>query len=185
MRLSDKCVSCHFRRKWKKKRFLQVKVRLGQEKERRCKEKVRLSHEKARLNKGKVRLGLYMENAKNEVRKIRVSFRCTEEESRQLEQWVREFGYSNLSEYIRRKLFPDTEKNRIFDIRVLEAVKEIEFNNLKIGVNINQIAKVCNSRPGVYRKDIENLKKEVNLIQYNFQSLEKKLLEIQGQMMGG
>lgn len=64
-------------------------------------------------------------------------------------------------------------------------MKEIEFNNLKIGVNINQIAKICNSRPGVYQKDIENLKKEVNLIQYNFQLMEKKLLEIQEQMMKG
>ena len=102
-----------------------------------------------------------------------------------MEKEVKQFGYPNLSEYVRKKIFPETEKKRLFDARVVEALKEMEFNNLKTGVNINQIAKICNSRHGVSQNDIDNLKKEFNLMQHNFKTLEKKLLEIQDQMMEG
>ena len=58
MRLSDKCVSCHFQRKWKKVRQRKEKVRRKDAKVRQGKEKVRRKDAKVRQKNAKVRPGV-------------------------------------------------------------------------------------------------------------------------------
>lgn len=109
----------------------------------------------------------------------KVSFRCTSEEKDSLYMQAKLQGYQALSNYIRKQLFHPGSNERIFDAEIAKILRDMEYNNLKVGVNINQIARVCNSKKYVAQQDLEDLKKELNLLHHNYRELHSLLLEHQ------
>lgn len=82
-----------------------------------------------------------------------VSFRLTYEERENLRKMANRRKLS-LASYIREKIFtPD--KRLPAEIEAL--LKDLKYNDLKIGTNINQVAKVCNSKQYASKEDYKKL----------------------------
>lgn len=81
-------------------------------------------------------------------------FRCTKEESDKINDLAAKERKSR-SAYLR-----DAALNRNVpkvDERVAKILKQFQENELKIGVNINQAVRLCNSKKHVSRQDYEQL----------------------------
>lgn len=87
---------------------------------------------------------------KNMVKK----FRCTEEEAEWLEAKSKE-RKMNVSEYIRRKVFRNDRV--LLPATILDLLKKMNYYNLKIGTNINQIVRSCNSKKFITKEDYQLL----------------------------
>lgn len=87
-------------------------------------------------------------------RKIVKTFRCTEEEAGKLQEFSKKEHLTE-AEYIRRKIL----KNEISMLPAETAaeLKKLKYYNLKIGTNINQIVRSCNSKKFITREDYRGL----------------------------
>lgn len=99
----------------------------------------------------------YQELDTNRKRNNRLSFRLTNEELKLFNQLYEKSKYTSKETFIRQSILNTVLI--IKDYKYLDGVTE-EIN--KIGVNINQIAKFANSNGGIYKGQIEMLKKEMN-----------------------
>ena len=87
---------------------------------------------------------------KNSVKK----FRCTEEEVKFLEEKSAEKNIS-VSEYIRKKVFQN--ERFLIPAAVFDLLKKLNYYNLKIGTNINQVVRSCNSKKFITKEDYQLL----------------------------
>ena len=97
--------------------------------------------------------------------KIRnIKFRCTEEEYKIVDE-DRDKCHMNMSCFIRDKLL--REGNRvILNPELIRKIREENYEINKIGVNINQIVASCHSKGFTTNTDLENLKKQLALVEY-------------------
>jgi Bacterial mobilisation protein (MobC). len=96
-----------------------------------------------------------------------LNFRCTQEEKEKIIQGAKRYQVG-ISEYIRMEMLK--KENRFFDPEVSQKLKDMNWEINKIGTNINQIARICNSKKFVSRKEIEGILKNLNLISYILQN---------------
>ena len=93
-----------------------------------------------------------------------IKFRLTEEEYELLDD-EREKCKMNMSSFIRDKLL--REGNRIIlNPELIGKIREENYEINKIGVNINQIVASCHSKGFTTITDLENLKKQLALVEY-------------------
>ena len=92
-----------------------------------------------------------------------IKFRLTEEEYELLDD-EREKCKMNMSSFIRDKLL--REGNRIIlNPELIGKIREENYEINKIGVNINQIVASCHSKGFTTKTDLENLKKQLALVE--------------------
>jgi len=77
------------------------------------------------------------------------AFRCTDEEAAELSRQAEKNRLSE-SEYIRRKIFMLPQETNLL-------LQELKHYDLKIGTNINQIVRSCNSKKFVSSYDYQKL----------------------------
>ena len=93
-----------------------------------------------------------------------IKFRLTEEEYELLDD-EREKCKMNMSSFIRDKLL--REGNRIIlNPELMGKIREENYEINKIGVNINQIVASCHAKGFTTKTDLENLKKQLALVEY-------------------
>ena len=98
------------------------------------------------------------------VKERSIKFRLTEEEYELLDD-EREKCKMNMSSFIRDKLL--REGNRIIlNPELIGKIREENYEINKIGVNINQIVASCHSKGFTTKNDVENLKKQLALVEY-------------------
>ena len=98
------------------------------------------------------------------VKERSIKFRLTEEEYELLDD-EREKCKMNMSSFIRDKLL--REGNRIIlNPELIGKIREENYEINKIGVNINQIVASCHSKGFTTITDLENLKKQLALVEY-------------------
>ena len=81
-------------------------------------------------------------------------FRCTKEESDLINERAAKERKSR-SAYLRDAALSRNEPK--VDEKVAQILKQFQENELKIGVNINQAVRICNSKKNVSREDYEKL----------------------------
>ena len=93
-----------------------------------------------------------------------IKFRCTEEEYKIMDD-EREKCKMNMSCFIRDKLL--REGNRIIlNPELMGTIRDLNYEINKIGVNVNQIVASCHSKGFTAKSDLENLKKQLALVEY-------------------
>lgn len=89
------------------------------------------------------------------------TFRCTQEEAK----WIAEKAEKNKmneSAYIRSKIF---QKERfLIPAEATELLKKLNYYGLKIGTNINQVVRSCNSKKFITKEDYQLLAKYLEQI---------------------
>lgn len=100
------------------------------------------------------------------------SFRITKEEKEKLTQAAKRYQVGK-SEYIRMMVFAEDEN--LIDPEISQALREMNWEINKIGTNINQVVRACNTKKYVAKKDFSELEKYLNLISYTIQSGFEKL----------
>lgn len=121
-----------------------------------------------------------MEKRKSKkLKAAKCEFRCTEQEKKVILQQAKDCNKS-ISEYMRILLF---EKKGAENIKAIseanELIHKLDWNLAKIGTNINQIAKQCNSKRFASSKDIEEVKKYMTLLSELFNELIHRLAQIE------
>ena len=102
-------------------------------------------------------------------------FRCTAEEAAWIEKCARQMDMTE-STYMRYRL---REKQKIRmppDIKNL--LQELKYYDLKIGTNINQIVRSCNSKRFITQADYQKLVEYLTLIDRKYQETLDKLQEV-------
>lgn len=99
---------------------------------------------------------------KVESRNIKQTIRLTKSEKEEIEGKSKELfpqSKDNLSRYIRYCLFNFDSGDNI--LMVKKELKEIKYQIRKIGVNINQIAKVANETDYIYQKEFIEITRQL------------------------
>lgn len=99
---------------------------------------------------------------KVESRNIKQTIRLTKSEKEEIERKSKELfpqSKDNLSRYIRHCLFNFDSGDNI--LMVKKELKEIKYQIRKIGVNINQIAKVANETDYIYQKEFIEITRQL------------------------
>ena len=102
-------------------------------------------------------------------------FRCTAEEAAWIEKCARQMDMTE-STYMRYRL---REKQKIRmppDIKNL--LQELKYYDLKIGTNINQIVRACNSKRFITQADYQKLGEYLTLIDRKYQETLDRLQEV-------
>ncbi|WP_373216199.1 plasmid mobilization relaxosome protein MobC [Ruminococcus sp. 5_1_39BFAA] len=102
-------------------------------------------------------------------------FRCTAEEAAWIEKCARQMDMTE-STYMRYRL---REKQKIRmppDIKNL--LQELKYYDLKIGTNINQIVRSCNSKRFITQADYQKLVEYLTLIDRKYQETLDRLQEV-------
>lgn len=94
----------------------------------------------------------------NRKRKIQVNFRIDEEEKQQLDKRIQDAGIGR-ENFLRKSVL-----NNEIVIKDLKYFHELAVAVDKIGVNVNQIAKIANQSGFVTKDDIESVKKRVDRV---------------------
>ena len=81
-------------------------------------------------------------------------FRCTQEESEEIRRRAAA-EHKGQSEYLRDAALH--RKIPVFDEEVKRLLRNLQENELKIGINVNQVVRVCNSKKYISRADYEKL----------------------------
>lgn len=84
---------------------------------------------------------------------VLVSFRLNNEEREALQKKADERKLE-LSSYIREKIFTPDKR---LPVEIEALLKDLKYNDIKIGTNINQVAKVCNSKQYASKEDYKKL----------------------------
>lgn len=109
----------------------------------------------------------------------KVSFRCTPAEKKFISE--KAAAFPSESEFIRIMVF-EKSRSKFFDGEIIQLIRKIEWDNVKIGTNINQVVKSCNSKKFVSEKDLDELVKYQTLLNYKF---DKLLTELRNRQEGG
>lgn len=102
------------------------------------------------------------------------TFRCTLTESEALQKKSSEKKLSE-SEYIRGLVFK-TRKNE-FPLEIQKLLEELKYLNLKIGNNINQVVRTCNSKKFVSKADYQTIVEEMIKLEDAYEKIYQQLLE--------
>lgn len=110
----------------------------------------------------------------SEKKEIVKTFRCTPTESQMLQERTAETGICE-SEYIRREVF----KNRKiqFPVEIRKLLEELKYLNLKIGNNINQVVRSCNSKKFIGRDDYAAIVEEMIKLEDAYDDIYQRLSE--------
>ena len=103
-------------------------------------------------------------------------FRCTQQESDEIERRAK------LEKKTQAAFLRDAALNRNlprFDENVMGLLRELQDNELKIGVNINQVVRLCNSKKLVSRADYERLTDYLKLLMQQRTQLMDRLSEME------
>lgn len=74
-----------------------------------------------------------------------------------------------VSEFLRRLVIKGETENEILAASIVKKlVRELDWEMSKIGTNINQIAKMCNMKNYVSKSDLEELRKEIQELNFLF-----------------
>lgn len=98
----------------------------------------------------------YLESG-NRKRKNRISFYVTEDELKLIRDKLSKTNYTNRGDFIR-----DNILNNIIVVNDYNYLRNLILEINKIGININQIAKVVNTNQYIYKEHIEILFKKLN-----------------------
>lgn len=98
----------------------------------------------------------YLE-AGNRKRKNRISFYVTEDELNLIKDKFKKTNYTNRGDFIR-----DNVLNNIIVVNDYSHLRNLIVEINKIGVNINQIAKVVNTNQFIYKDHIDLIFKRLN-----------------------
>lgn len=90
----------------------------------------------------------------NRKRNIRKEIRFSEKEEIKLKKRIEQSMYYNFSDYAREILL-----NGKIEVRDYTAVRNLKNEMNKIGVNVNQIAKVVNEKRDINQKEFAELKR--------------------------
>lgn len=104
-------------------------------------------------------------------------FRCTQEESEEINRRAAK-ERKRVSAYLR-----DAALNRNIpqlDGNAVQLLKGLADNELKIGVNINQAVRICNTKKNVSRQDYENLTEMLTRIMEYRRKICELLIKLQG-----
>lgn len=102
-------------------------------------------------------------------------FRCTVEEAAVIAKCARQMHMTE-SSYMRYRL-QEKPKIRIPpEVKVL--LQELKYYDLKIGTNINQIVRSCNSKRFITQNDYQRLVEYLTLIDRKYQETLDKLQEV-------
>lgn len=88
------------------------------------------------------------------------AFRCTEEEAAKIAEQAERNGLSE-SDYMRRKIFQLPPESSL-------ALQELKSSVLKIGTNINQVVRSCNSRRFITNMDYQKLLELLEKIDWKY-----------------
>ncbi len=105
----------------------------------------------------------------NRERKNSILFYLSDDEVQLLENNMKKAGISNKSAYIRKMILDGMIINT--DLTIL---KNLSYEINKVGVNVNQIAKMVNEMYGIKKEDVEELKnmlRAINLMQRDTMAL--------------
>ena len=110
----------------------------------------------------------YGEKRKNKT--ARMEFRCTQEEKKYLQSKAKLAAPDvTVSEFLRRLVIKGETENEILAASIVKKlVRELDWEMSKIGTNINQIAKMCNMKNYVSKSDLEELRKEIQELNFLF-----------------
>ena len=109
-----------------------------------------------------------------EKKEVAKSFRCTVAEAKMLRQRAEEMRIAE-SEYIRREVFKNRKARLPADVKRL--LEDRKYQNLKIGNNINQVVRSCNSKKHVTRADYESIVDEMIKLEDAYDKIYQKLME--------
>lgn len=94
----------------------------------------------------------YIDTRDNRTRKNRIAFYLSDEELNLIEEKLNHTNYTNRSDFIRENLL-----NNIILVNDYKYLRNLVGEINKIGVNINQIARVVNTNQSIYKEHIEVL----------------------------
>jgi len=114
-----------------------------------------------------------------EKKDCKKSFRCTQKEGDFIKRQVESYGVSE-SEYIRMMVF-EKSASKLFDPEVIQLLRKLEWDNLKIGTNINQVAKSCNSKRFVSGEDVKRIHQNQNLLNHKYDLMIEEILRMQNE----
>ena len=109
-----------------------------------------------------------------EKKEVAKSFRCTAAEAEMLRQKAEKMKIAE-SEYIRREVFKNRKVRLPADVK--ELLKDLKYQNLKIGNNINQVVRSCNSKKHVTRSDYKAIVDEMIKLEDAYDKIYQKLIE--------
>lgn len=101
-------------------------------------------------------------------------FRCTYDEAKQIAAQAEKMKISE-SQYMRYKIL-EKGKRRI-PPEIEELLQELKFYDLKIGTNINQIVRSCNSKKFITKKDYEMLLENLTALNDKYSQIIQLLKE--------
>lgn len=110
-----------------------------------------------------------------ELRNVNIKVRLTEKEKNSLLEKMKLAKIPSISEFIRRLIRTGYAVN-INTNGLLNLTFEIN----KIGVNINQIAKIANESHHIYANDIKEISEKVDYIESKLSDLIKQIDKING-----
>lgn len=102
-------------------------------------------------------------------------FRCTAEEAAWIEKCARQMEMTE-STYMRYRLREKQKVRMPPDIKKL--LQELKYYDLKIGTNINQIVRSCNSKRFITQADYQKLVEYLTLIDRKYQETLDRLQEV-------
>lgn len=102
-------------------------------------------------------------------------FRCTAEEAAWIERCARQMNMTE-SNYMRYRL---SERQKIrMPSEVNNLLQELKYYDLKIGTNINQIVRSCNSKRFITQNDYQMLVEYLTQIDRKYQETLDRLQEV-------
>lgn len=99
------------------------------------------------------------------------TFRCSEKEAAYIKKKSSEMGISE-SEYMRSKIFSDSRIRLPPEIKA--NLEQLNYLNLKIGNNINQVVRSCNTKKFITKLDYQMLREDM----INLQGQYGKIIEL-------
>lgn len=107
-----------------------------------------------------------------------ISFRIKEKEKIFLEEQIKKTGNKSLTSEIRYRLLNTIYKNKYFLPNEIEIIKELNFQIMMIGNNINQITFKLNSNKDLLNSDISILKNSIDELNIKIEFIEKNINRI-------
>jgi hypothetical protein len=94
-----------------------------------------------------------------EKRTENIKVRLTPSEKEKIDELIKKYNVKNLSEFIREVILTKKYKVKNCNCKCKKEYKELLYQVSKIGVNLNQIARLCNTRGSVDAKILQVLAK--------------------------
>ena len=107
-------------------------------------------------------------------REIVKTFRCTKEEAKMLEVQAKETGLF-VSEYIRSRVLENASPR--LPPEVAELLVELKNQTIRVGTNVNQIARIANTFQFVTEKHYQELSGQLSFLSRQYERIYRLLLK--------